>query len=413
MIEGGNAGGSAQLQAAERRAHAERLQAEAARLDIVAGDERATAGRLAALPESYVILHDLTLPDGRGRVDHVVIGPGGAFLVLTRRVAAEVTLVHGQLSSGGTSMKGLVDGARVEAQVLTQALGTPVVPVIGIVGAPVAADLPGAVDGALVCPSDQLATVISRGSHTLLPSTQVHDVADKAVPLLTVAGTRPRAAVATVPPPPAAVPPPPRPAAAAAAAPAAGGAAARTPRSEHARHSRRFVIAAIASACLVAFAAGSLLRVLFHDDPEGASPALTGGSGSEVASTLAGSTTIEVATTAPGAGAASTTVAPPVANVPAPKVSVLPVCQTPGSGWMLVPAWPGPLKGLDKYVVQVLGADGSWTAVTAFRTNDTVKAAIKGQPPNTTLTVRIIAVMKDGSRSPGAPTPILTPATSC
>ena len=67
MIEGGSPGGSAQTQAANRRAHGRRLLAEATGLDTVAADERSMASWLAELPAAYTILHDLTLPGGPAR----------------------------------------------------------------------------------------------------------------------------------------------------------------------------------------------------------------------------------------------------------------------------------------------------------------------------------------------------------
>lgn len=406
MIEGGSAGGSATTQAAERKVQAERLLAESTRLETVAADERAMASRLNGLPETYAILHDLTLPDGRGRVDHVVIGPGGAFLVLTRRVDAVLSLQHGKLWSGTASLTPLLDGARVEAQALTQHLGTPVVPVIGVVGAPIAEGTPGAVDGVLVCPADHMVHVISRGSHTLLPTTKVTEVADKAVTLLTVAGTRSRRAGAAVPPPP----PPPVAAQVAATnvtAPAPQvEAPARPARQGHHvdTHSRKFVVSVIASICLVAFAAGSLLRVLFADDKTAGSAGLAGTSDITAATTIV-----------PPSSAVETTVpaTAPLANVPAPKVSFLPVCQAPGAGWSLVPAWPGDLQGLDHYEVQQQAADGTWTTLSSFTQADTIAAAVPAVAPAATLTLQIVAVLVDGSHSPGTPTPVGTPAAAC
>ncbi len=54
--------------------------------------ERETARALAALPDGYVVLHDLRLPDDDGRceVDHVVLGPTGAFALETKRWSGEV-----------------------------------------------------------------------------------------------------------------------------------------------------------------------------------------------------------------------------------------------------------------------------------------------------------------------------------
>lgn len=406
MIEGGNAGGSAQVQAAERKAQAGRLLHEAARLDVVATDERAMATQLAALPPTHAVLHDLTLPDGRGRVDHVVIGPGGAFLVLTRRVDHALAFEQGRLLAGSAPLTPLFDAARVEAQALTQALGTAVVPVVGIVGAQVPTAIPPAVDGVLVCPADQVAAVIGRGAHTQLSAQQVTEVADKAVPLLSVAGTRPRqvAAPAIAPPPPPAAP---APTAASTAAPRSAAADRRPgPHAEHglhARRSRRFIIAAIASGCLVAFAAGTLLRVLLADDPA------VDSSGTLVSGVS--STTI----LAPGTEGVTTTVATsaPVASIPAPKVAFLPVCPAPSAGWALVPAWPGDVAGLARYEVEVLGADGNWSVVSSFAAADAVTASLTGLAPNTTSTLRIVAVLGDGSRSPATSTPVITPATAC
>ncbi len=413
MIEGGSAGGSATVQAAERRAQAERLLHEATRLEAVAVDEQAMAAQLAGLPAGCAVLHDLTLPDGRGRVDHVVVGPGGAFLVLTRRVEHALSFDHGQLLAGNASLKPLFDGARVEAQALTQALGTAVVPVIGIVGSPVPPSIPAAIEGVLVAPGDAVAGVITRGSHTSLAPEQVNDVAGRAVPLLTVAGTRARAAAAppvlAAPPPP----PPPNPTPAAGvprvATPAPLAAAKEAPapaRDPHAARTRKFIIAAIVSACLVAFAAGTLIRVLFVDDPASDSSASL--------VSVVPSTTIDIPTSDSAGGVTTVPVSAPVAAIPAPTVAFIPVCQTPGSGWSLVPSWPGDVANLAKYDIEILGADGNWTVTGSFATTDTAAAAaLVGQPPNTTVTVRIIAVLADGSRSPGTSTPIITPATAC
>ena len=55
-------------------------------------------------------------------------------------------------------------------RLLTQTLGTPVVPVIGIVGAPVPDSVPAAVDGVLVTAADRSPGSSAGTSHTLLPT---------------------------------------------------------------------------------------------------------------------------------------------------------------------------------------------------------------------------------------------------
>lgn len=397
MIEGGVAGGNAQSLAAERRAQAERLTAEASRLDATAADERWMAAHLAQLPSSYALLHDLTLPDGRGRADHVVVGPGGAFMVLARRVGEPLTVQGDQLFSGAESLKPTFDSARHSAQALTQSLGTPVVPMIAVLGVSALGAVPGAFDGVLLTSADQTAQVVGRGSHTQLTEPKVNEVVDRAAPMLSVPGVRARGAAVPIPPSPA--PAPPQRVASQVVAPAAAPKPARTP---HQQHSRRFNVAVAGMLLLTAFAGGSLVRTLFQDSTSSAAPAVT--------AAVVPTTLPVVATVAP----TTTVVAKPkIAKIKAPKVAFMPICPAPGQGWSMVPAYPGKVKNLAQYQLELLGADGTWTTASVFATADTLSAAIPAQGPNVTLTVRIAAILKNGSRSPATATPIVTPATSC
>jgi hypothetical protein len=397
MIEGGVAGMSAQSLAAERRAQAEKLAAEASRLDATATDERWMSKHLAQLPSSYALLHDLSLPDGSGRVDHLVVGPGGAFVVLARRVDGVLSLQGDQLFAGGHSLKPTFDGARLAAQALTQGLGTPVVPIIALVGVSALGTLPGAIDGVLVTPADHTAQMVGRGSHTQLTGPQVNEVIDRVAPMLSVPGVRARGAAVPIPPPPAPVPP--QRVVSQSVTPNAVQKPARTP---HQQRSRRFNVAVAGMLLLTAFAGGTLVRTLFQDSTSSAAPAVT--------PAVVPTTLPVVATVAP----TTTVVAKPkIAKIKAPKVAFMPICPAPGEGWSMVPAWPGKVKNLAKYQLEMLGADGTWAPVSAFKSSNTLSAAITGQGPNTTLTVRIAAILKNGSRSPATATPIITPATSC
>lgn len=406
MIEGGIAGGSAQSLASERRAHAERLLSEATRLEVTSLDERWMANHLAQLPSTYCLLHDLTLPDGRGKVDHVVVGPGGAFQVSTLRVDGPLSYQHDQLFAGSHSLTTSFDVARIGSQALSQRLGTPVVPIVALVGSLVPETVPGAIDGVLVTASERTVHVLTHGTHTPLQGPSVNEVVERALPLLTVPGSRARSAPAAVPAPvvvPASMSA--APTSVASVAPAAprvkAPKAARTP---HQQHSRRFNLAVGAMLLLTAFATGTVVRTLFHEDTSSAAPA---------PATVAPSSTAPVATVAPSTTAVSTT-GQKIANIAPPKVSFMPVCPTPGAGWSMVPVWPGNRKHLVRYQVEQLGADGQWTAATSFATADKVaSAALAGLPPNTTITVRIAALLANGSRSPATATPIITPATSC
>jgi hypothetical protein len=412
MIEGGTPGGSALAQAAQRRATADKLLTEAAWLEGVAADERAMAGQLAVLPPAYSVIHDLRVPGSKGNIDHVVIGPGGAFVVMTRRFDGQLSYHDGQLWAGDSSLRGDFESARVEAQLLTQSLGTPVVPVIGYLGAGLPHGAPSALDGVLVCSAEMLVKVVSRGSHTSLSPEKVVEAARKAVPFQNSPGSVTRG-LGQVPPPPAPLQRP---------APGVPGTAAtstgpdlprrRSGRTEHEhlawKRSVMFVAAIIASLCLVAFAAGTLLRVLWADKPA-AAPSVAG------VSTDPGSTTIFIT---PGSLDPSVTDAAPssvpTASIPSPTVRILPTCPTPGQGWSLVPTWPGDVAGLDHYTVELQQVDGTWTLVgTMANANAALGVAVTGQQSNVTVTLRMTAVLTDGSQSPATVTKIITPAITC
>ena len=53
--------------------------------------ELAVTDALKALPDQYVVLNDLMLPDGRGNVDHLVIGPNGIFVIETKNYSGCVS----------------------------------------------------------------------------------------------------------------------------------------------------------------------------------------------------------------------------------------------------------------------------------------------------------------------------------
>lgn len=440
MIEGGVAGGSAQQQAAQRRATADRLVAEAKWLEALANDERTIATYLASLPPAYAILHDLKLPGSKGNVDHLIVGPGGAFVVMARRCPEAISLRDGSLWSGDQSLHDVFEAARVESQLLTQGLGTTVVPVVALLGVVLPAAAPHAIEGVLVCQAELIVRVVTRASHTLLPPHKVSEAAERALPLLHNPGSlvRTESALGVRPDPPAdtsvnpVVPPPAPPseqalkrrkATEAAAQRSAGGRldepeVPSDPIKDRGRHrgqqpplpapakersgrtrSLAFMGALLLSLSLVAVALGSLGRVLWNDDDP----------------TTAESSPTVGATAGPGVSAAATTVVagPMAANLPAPAVAFSPFCPAPGAGWQMTPVWPGDLAGLVQYQIDLQNLDGSWTALQSIENAQTPWGSLLAQQPNTAYTIRITAVMADGSRSANAPTVILTPAEPC
>ena len=176
-------------QASQRRATADRLMAEARWFEALAADERAMAMQLAMLPPAYALLHDLRLPGSKGNVDHLVVGPGGAFVVVLRRCSHTVEFRDGELWADSQSLSDVLAAAKVEAQLLAQLLRTPVVGVVALLDASLPAAIPAKVSGVLVCTGDLIARVVTRGSHTLLPPHQVAEVSERALPLLHSTGS--------------------------------------------------------------------------------------------------------------------------------------------------------------------------------------------------------------------------------
>lgn len=434
VIEGGVPGGSARYHAGQRRATADRLTLEANWLETIAADQATMREVLMGLPVAYTVLHDLNVPGSKGTIDHVVVGPGGAFIVVSRRYGEHIDYRDGQLWAGDRSMRSVLDGARVESELMTQSLATPVVPVLALLDTMLPAATPGVVDGVLVTSDENVVRVITRAAHTLLGPDKVHDITQRALPMLHTPGTVARAEgsagvrVETAPdrglrlPVPEPLPPPPASLATAAlatlpprpmtAVKVAEVAMARlAPQQKPARRRPGWGVgAAIAGLCLVAIAVGSLGHLLWSDDNSDSSIPLT--VSSSIDSSIVDSSSTDASSTVP-ATAAPTTIPPPTNAVPAPVVAYTAVCPGPGAGWEMVPTWPGDIEGLAEYDVEMLITD-SWVSLAGWKNAaEETSATLHGQPANATYTIRMTAVLADGSRSANTPTPITAPAESC
>ncbi len=476
-----------------------RLIAEAEWLESVAEDERATGVFLEELSTAHSILHDLKLDGVQGNVDHVVVGPGGAFVVVTRRFAQPLTVSGSMLYSGDRPLRPEFDALKVVAARLADTLGTPVMPVMAFHGGVLPASAPQEVDGVYVCAVENVVRVVTRASHTLLAPHKVTEITERAVPHLFNPASVPRhqaeppkvAAPATISPwipetpatpagrddealsilrkasgvtaptlaaaAPAAAPsfaqldasltrqpaaPTPAPApvmspssptsltelsrmsmslGATDSAPADGVApastgqqpqqakqakqakqpkqpkppkAAKLPKEPGAARSRGFTVAIVLSLCLVAATVGAGLAVMQNGDDTDQSQ-----------STVASTTTTIAGSTVPAG--------PMAAGLAAPAVSFSASCLTPGTGWDWIAAWPGDLAGLTQYDVEFQNADGSWTASTPLTSSAVTFSSLGGQPPSSTVTFRITAVMQDGSRSVNQAVAFTAPAESC
>jgi hypothetical protein len=89
---------------------------------IGAVGERRTAGELDELADAgYVVLHDRRIRGTRANVDHVVIGPGGVFVVETKRMRGKLR-VRGDTVIIGGRRTGMVEEVLREAGAVSSAL---------------------------------------------------------------------------------------------------------------------------------------------------------------------------------------------------------------------------------------------------------------------------------------------------
>jgi Nuclease-related domain len=102
--------------------------------------ERRTARLLAPLERhGWAVLHDLAVPGSRANLDHLVIGPGGVFVIDSKHYRGRLQLdLSGQLWHGryplGPALRALSFEADQAAQVLPDP-GVAVVPIVAVHGA--------------------------------------------------------------------------------------------------------------------------------------------------------------------------------------------------------------------------------------------------------------------------------------
>jgi hypothetical protein len=87
--------------AQRRRERAERL-ARVGALAPGSGSARATARALTGLPARWIVLHDMVWPGRRGaRIDQVVIGPGGVFVIASQSWSGTISVEDDVLREDG------------------------------------------------------------------------------------------------------------------------------------------------------------------------------------------------------------------------------------------------------------------------------------------------------------------------
>jgi Nuclease-related domain len=105
-----------------------------------AGEQR-TARLLGPLErQGWVVLHDLAIPGSRANLDHLVIGPGGVFVVDSKHYRGRLQLdPSGRLWHGRYPLTAVLRAVEFEADRAAQVLADPhvVVPIVAVHGAQV------------------------------------------------------------------------------------------------------------------------------------------------------------------------------------------------------------------------------------------------------------------------------------
>src|SRR6266511_2259047 len=104
--------------------------------------ERRTARLLTRLERhGWAVLHDLAVPGSRANIDHLLIGPGGVFVVDSKLYTGKLHLAPGgSLWHGRYPLAPVLRAVRFEAAQAAQTLATPgveVVPLVAVHGAQV------------------------------------------------------------------------------------------------------------------------------------------------------------------------------------------------------------------------------------------------------------------------------------
>lgn len=155
------AGESAYDVARRQREKAERLQKSAARWEQGAQGEVAVARALEDLPEGWVALHDLAWPGRqRANLDHVVVGPGGVFVVDAKNWSGRVE-VRDQVLLQNSRRRATTVASATEAAGGLQSLVPPRAVCTSVLCFVRDEPLTGWADGVMVCSTQNLAEMLT------------------------------------------------------------------------------------------------------------------------------------------------------------------------------------------------------------------------------------------------------------
>ena len=201
------AGDSARNEAQRVRERAARLQRRAEMFDKGADGEAATAKALSRLGRDWVVLHDVQWPGRRlANIDHVVVGPGGIFVIDTKNWAGRLSVDGDVLRQDGRSRERTVaaaaDAALAVAE-LAPAYASLVRPVLCFARDE---NLSGWMGGVMVCSTSNVKRMLT-SRPPLLVSARVKEVATRFdMQLRSATEPRPQPVLAAAPPVPLGVP---------------------------------------------------------------------------------------------------------------------------------------------------------------------------------------------------------------
>jgi hypothetical protein len=165
------AGESAHEVARKAREKAARLQRRAELFERGAEGEQATAGALTVLPAGWTALHDVRWPNRRlANIDHIVVGPGGIFVIDSKNWSGHISVEHGRLRQNGRLREKAVAGCADAGLAIAEIAGAhadKVYPILCFVGQP---DVAGWCRDVMVCSTDNVTRLLLTRPQVLDPT---------------------------------------------------------------------------------------------------------------------------------------------------------------------------------------------------------------------------------------------------
>lgn len=387
-------GASAQQRADRLRTRSDKLARQATVWESGAEREPSVRRKLSELPAGFTVLHDLALPDEEGRLDHLVIGNGGLYLVDAKKYSGRLVYSKKMLWHGRFPIVDKLETLVWEAEGLSQILGQEVVPVMCFVDAvlPQPVTTLGSV---IVCRVSVLHTIV-RSTHTTMSVTEVARIIETATQLAGGArtgadpmsavpspagwlasadhdddwptpfeasedATSQTSAISTIPP---------------IVAPHETGGPQREPRARRWPRRLGFALAAIIG---VSVAAGVVWNISQKTEK------------SALDAANRPSTTTAAPTTTPDTVGATTTT-----TLDLSTATFSASCPSPGAGYQLRPIWPGNLDGLAWYDFAFQNFDLSWTQFSVMTEPNASSYTPTAIPPGNARTIRIRPVFTSG-----------------